>query len=104
MRRILLAASLSIAFPALAQQYDGVWTGQAGQWALKLTVKGTSGRLDLACGSNAFVVDIPVAADGSINSYVTTGSGRRQITGKLPAIVVPPGGSCGGGDATMVKK
>lgn len=103
--KFLPVVAFAYAFQAQAQQYDGVWTGIAGQWAVKLTVTGTKGRLGLTCGgSNDFSADIPVAADGSINSYVTTGQGRRQITGKLPDFNIPPGGSCGGGKAALVKK
>jgi len=106
MRRNLLAGvvAFAFAFEAQAQQFDGTWTGQAGQWNVTLAVSGTKARLTLSCGGTDGISDFTLGQGGSVNTYVTTGSGRRQITGTLPSIQIPPGGSCGGGTATMVKK
>jgi hypothetical protein len=100
---VISVIALLLSGTARAQQFDGVWTGQAGQWSIKLTVAGAKGKLALSCG-NDFSADIPVSADGSIDSYVSTGQGRRQITGKLPKLVIPPGGSCGGGSTDLKKQ
>ena len=103
---LLTLPVIAVAFattPVRAQQFDGVWDGTAGKWSVKLTVAGTKGRVALSCDANAFVTDVPVSADGAIDAYVTTGTGRRQITGKLPALNIPPGGSCGGGSTTLTK-
>jgi len=101
---IALIGILGFSSPPFAQgNFDGTWSGSAGQWGIKLTVAGAKGRMTLSCGGNDFLADIPVSADGAIDSYVTTGAGRRQITGKLPALNIPPGGSCGGGATTLTK-
>ena len=81
-----------------------MWAGNAGTWALQLTVKGNKGALTLSCGSNDFLADVPVSADGTIDAYNSTGGMRRQIKGKLPTIDWPAGGICQGGTATMVKR
>lgn len=103
-KRMAVLAAFFIAGSAHAQSFDGAWSGQAGQWSLSLTVSGQKGRLTMACAGADGFNDVSVAPDGSVNGTVKTGSISRQITGKLPSLNVPPGGSCGGGTATMVKK
>lgn len=96
--------------PIEAQHYDGTWVGQAAQWTLTVSVRGTKARLTMSCGGTSLggtglIADFDLGPDGSVNTYVTTGAGRRNITGKLPELhVPPPGGLCGSGTATMVKK
>jgi hypothetical protein len=113
MRHVLVAAALLGASMGIAQaqnkatepaSVNGTYIGQAGQWSLKLTVKGNRGDLLMSCTQD-FLVTIKVGADGAIDDNVTTGSGRRHLTGNVNgSIVVPPGGSCGGGTAVMQKK
>lgn len=80
-----------IAGSASAQgNFDGTWTGQAGQWAITLTVAGTKAKYFMTCGGIDGAADFTLGADGAVNFYVTSGAGRRQITGKLPTIQVPP--------------
>jgi hypothetical protein len=107
MRYVAIAAVVGVALAGVAtaqSNVDGTYTGQAGQWNLKLTVKGTRDDLVMTC-SNDFLLTIKVGPDGKIDDYVTTGSGRRRLTGNVNGTInVEPGGSCGGGVATMVKK
>lgn len=114
MKKIILATALLTGATCMAHaqnraaapaSLDGVYTGQAGQWDLKLTVKGNKGDLTMSCSNGYFPgLSIKVGTDGTVDEYVTTGNGRRRLTGNVNnIIVVPPGGSCGGGTATMRK-
>ena len=100
---VLLLLSLLPA-AALAQSpgsFDGTWTGTAGAWAIKLTVAGAKGKIALTCTTTTYTFDIPVAADGTIESWLSSEQfARRQIAGRLPNVVLSSGSAytaCPGG-------
>lgn len=88
-------------------QFNGTWTGKAGAWAIKLTVAGTKGKIALTCTTTTYTFDIPVAADGTIKSWLSSELfARREIAGKLPNIVLSSGGAntaCPGGVTNLVR-
>lgn len=114
MRRFFMAAALVlVAATASAQNQasapaslNGTYVGQAGQWNLKLSVNGSRGDLAMTCPGGDFPgLTVKVGPNGQVDDYVKTGSGRRKVTGNVSGTLnVEPGGSCGGGTATMVKK
>ena len=106
MRKLSIVVALAFACSANAQQFDGTWTGTAGQWALTLTVTGTKARLEMACSGTQGMSDFAIGPDGAVNTYISfnVAGSRRQITGTVQALQVPSGGGCGGGTATMTKK
>lgn len=94
----LLAASAATA----QQNFDGKWSGQVGQWTVDLTVKGKSGDLAMACGSNKMFGSATVGPDGTVSGKVKSGT---QLGGNLTSgVAVVAGGSCGDGKAMLVKK
>jgi hypothetical protein len=113
MRQFFMAAAfLLVATTAGAQNQasapmniNGTYVGQAGQWNLKLTVNGSRGDLAMTCPSGDFPgLAVKVGADGKVDDYVKTGNGRRKVTGYVNGTLnVEPGGTCGGGTATMRK-
>jgi hypothetical protein len=100
---ILGFLSMALASSTQAQgKFDGTWTGTAGDWTLALTVTGTKAKLKMACAGQSWDFDVPVSATGTVDTYVRAPDfARRQITGQLPAINVPPGGSCRGGSTNL---
>ncbi len=104
MKRLVVLLLLLMPAAALAQspgRFDGTWTGKAGAWAIKLTVAGAKGRLALTCTSTTYTFDIAVAADGTVESWLSSDQfARRQIAGKLPNVVLSSGSAntaCPGG-------
>lgn len=105
-RGIVPAAALLVGLlPGVASaqgNFDGTWTGQAGDWKIRLVVKGQKGLIALTCTTIEHRFDIPVAADGVINSWLSSQTfGRRQVAGKLPHLIIPTGGSCKGGSTNL---
>lgn len=105
MRRLLLALPLLL-LPGLAWaqpgQFDGTWTGQAGDWKIRLQVAGLKGQIALTCTTIVHRFDIPVAADGTIVVWLSSATfGRRQVAGKLPHLIIPTGGTCKGGPTNL---
>ena len=104
-RSLVLAAAVAFATPAAAGQWDGTWTGTAGDWVIKLVVIGERGDLRIVCNGNSFGqfdFTIPVKEDGGISSWIGGDRlGRRLVSGSLPQLNFPNGGSCGGGDVTL---
>ena len=99
------AVALMMTSPASAgSPLDGVYTGQAGQWNLSLQVNGGKGQLKMSCSQGEFTPTVKVGQDGSVDDYITTGSGRRRVTGNINGVLkLEPAGSCGGGAAAMKK-
>ena len=104
MKRLVVLLLLLLPATALAQspgQFDGTWTGKAGAWAIKLTVAGAKGKIALTCTTTTYTFDIPVAADGTIESWLSSDQfARRQVAGRLPNFVLSSGGAntaCPGG-------
>jgi hypothetical protein len=103
--RTLLIALLLLLLPgaasAQAGKFDGVWNGKAGAWTIKLTIAGTKGRLALTCTATTYTFNVPVAADGTIESWLSSEQfARRQIAGRLPSVVLSSGSAgtaCPGG-------
>ena len=102
---LLSLVTLVAASDVLAQgPFDGTWRGTAGDWTVTLAVNGTKAKLNLKCFGNTWDFDIPVGADGAIDTYVRAPDmARRQVTGRLPEFNVPPGGTCRGATATLSK-
>ncbi len=96
---LLSAAVFSPAVAAAQGKFDGTWSGKAGAWAIKLVVAGTKGRVALTCTDRTYSFDIPVAADGTIDSWLASDNfAKRQLAGKLPSVILASGGgSCPGG-------
>lgn len=85
--------------------YDGTWSGTAGDWSVTLSVAGTKAKLKMTCFGNKYDFDIPVSATGQIDTYVRAPDmGRRQLTGQLPSFTVSPGGSCRPGATTLTRE
>jgi hypothetical protein len=107
MRTLSIVVALAFACNANAQQFDGVWTGQAEKFSLTLTVTGAKARLEMTCtGGYQGTADFAIGTDGAFNTYISfpqVPSARQQITGTVQAIKVP-GGQCGSGTVTMTKK
>lgn len=107
MKRLAVALLLSLLLPGIAAaqspgSFDGTWTGKAGAWAIKLTVAGAKGKIALTCTTTTYTFDIPVAADGTIESWLSSDLfARRQIAGRLPNLVLSSGSgvntACPGG-------
>ena len=99
----LAALLLLLPFAASAQgKFDGVWTGQAGDWKIRLQVAGKRGQIALTCTTITHRFDIPINEDGIIEAWLSSEQfGRRQIAGKLPSLVIPTGGSCKGGPTNL---
>lgn len=102
MKKLLIALLALLPVAASAQgQFDGTWTGKAGAWTIKLTVAGAKGKLALTCTTTTYSFDIPVAADGTVESWLSSDQfARRQIAGRLPNIVLSSGAAntaCPGG-------
>ena len=103
MRTTLLALLLLLAPAAASAQgaFDGVWTGQAGDWKIRLQVNGKRGHIVLTC-TTVHRFDIPVGADGTINSWLSSQTfARRQIAGRLPSLIIPSTGRCRGGPTNL---
>lgn len=108
MRTLAALLLLSLLLPGAASaqpkagQFDGTWTGQAGDWKIRLVIKGTKGQIALTCTTIEHRFDIPVAADGVIDSWLSSQTfGRRQVAGKLPHLIIPTGGACKGGPTNL---
>ena len=97
----------------LAQDnYEGLWMGTVGTWTIRLTVMDANGpvgrangHLRMRCNVNGdtYEFDIPVSAGGAISAYVSPPDmARRQVTGQLPTLTVPPIG-CPGATGTLRK-
>ncbi|MGE0422305.1 MAG: hypothetical protein AB7O88_08575 [Reyranellaceae bacterium] len=102
MKRLLLVLALLSPGAASAQgRFDGVWTGQAGEWKIRLQVAGKRGQLTLTC-TTVHRFDIPVGEDGTIDSWLSSQTfERRQIAGRLPSLIVPTAGRCKGGPTNL---
>lgn len=85
-------------------KFDGVWTGQAGDWKIRLQISGKRGQIALTCTTLVHRFDIPVSEDGVIESWLSSEQfGRRQVAGKLPHLIIPSGGSCKGGPTNLAR-
>lgn len=99
---ILLLVLLPGAVWGQAGKFDGVWSGQAGDWKIRLQIAGKRGQIALTCTTIVHRFDIPVAEDGTIDSWLSSETfGRRQVAGKLPHLIIPTGGSCKGGPTNL---
>ena len=104
----LLALLLLVLLPCVASaqagKFDGVWTGQAGDWKIRLQVAGKRGQIALTCTTIVHRFEIPVAEDGTIDSWLSSETfGRRQVAGKLPSLIIPTGGACKGGPTNLAR-
>ncbi len=84
---------------------DGVWTGDAGGYT-KVQVAGARGKLYLLCGAQGedWNFDIGVAPDCTLSGWVSSSAPvfeRTQVTGKLPAFVIPGSKICRGGSGNL---
>jgi hypothetical protein len=110
MSRLAVLLLLALPSAALAQspgQFNGTWTGKAGSWAIKLTVAGTRGKIALTCTTTTYSFDIPVAADGTFRSWLSSEHfARREVAGKLPSLILSNGGAntaCPGGVTNLTR-
>lgn len=102
MAAIVLLALLPDVAWAQAGKFDGVWSGQAGDWKIRLQIAGKRGQIALTCTTIVHRFDIPVAEDGTIDSWLSSDQfGRRQVAGRLPHLIIPTGGSCKGGPTNL---
>ena len=109
MRKLSIVVALAFACDANAQQFDGTWTGTAGQWALTLTMTGTKARLEMACSGTQGMSDFAIGADGALPTIApaappvsvltrtaSAGSRKRRramprvATTSSPASTMPP--------------
>lgn len=89
---------------AQAGRFDGVWTGQAGDWKIRLQIAGKRGQIALTCTNYVHRFDLPVADDGTIDSWLSSEKfDRRQVAGRLPHLIIPTAGGCKGGPTNLVR-
>jgi hypothetical protein len=104
MKRTLLIALL-VLLPCVASaqgRFDGVWTGQAGDWKIRLQISGKRGQIALTCTTIVHRFDIPVSEDGIVDSWLSSDKfGRRQVAGKLPHLIIPSSVNCKGGPTNL---
>jgi hypothetical protein len=103
MKKLLITLLVLLPVAASAQgKFDGVWTGQAGDWKIRLQVAGKRGQIALTCTTIVHRFDIPVAEDGTIDSWLSSDQfSRRQVAGRLPSLIIPTTGSCKGGPTNL---
>ena len=100
----LLLVVLLPSVAAAQGSFDGTWTGQAGDWKIRLAIKGQKGQIALTCTTIVHRFDIPVGEDGLVNSWLSSETfSRRQVAGKLPHLIIPSSGSCKGGAVNLSK-
>jgi len=104
--KTLAAASVALLLlPGVAAaqgKFDGTWTGQAGDWKIRLAVTGLKGQIALTCTTIVHRFDIPVSEDGTVNSWLSSEQfGRRQVAGKLPHLIIPSSLNCKGGPTNL---
>lgn len=105
--RSLALAVAAFATPASAGQWDGTWTGSAGDWAVKLVVKGTQGRLLASCegaDTGSIFGEVSIDPDGSFRAFISGGRMvAREVKGTLPKLSVSDLGICRGGAGALTR-
>lgn len=104
-RSLFLAVAVAVATPATAGQWDGTWTGTAGNWNVNIVVKGAQGRIRATCegaDTGAIFGEVLINPDGSFRAFVSGGRMvAREVKGILPALSVSDLGICRGGAAVL---
>ena len=111
--RPVIAAILgtALALQAAAGQWDGIYTGTAGDWEVKLVVDGAKGEVTLVCpqwdprGFEPAVV--AVSSDGRVSGFWGGNAlnRKRMVGGDLPQFAVADVSTrCRGGSGILTKR